>query len=183
GGVESMSAVPMGGNKISLNPDLFDAMPEAYIAMGHTAERVAERFGVERAEQDEFAARSQARAQAAIDGGLFVDEIVPVQARLFRAGSITHETFVVDECPRRGTTVDALGALRPVFRAKGSVTAGNSSPLSDGAAASVLLSDKKAQELGVKPVARLRGYAVAGVDPDIMGIGPIPAIRRLLKLT
>jgi acetyl-CoA acyltransferase len=183
GGVESMSSVPMGGNKLSINPDLFDALPEAYIGMGHTAERIAARFGVSREQQDAFAVRSHERAVAAIAAGRFRDEIVPVQARAFSGGKITHSVFEIDECPRPGTTLAALGKLRPVFRNGGSVTAGNSSPLNDGAAASVLLSDRKAAELGVTPLARMRAYAVVGVEPDIMGIGPVPAIRKLLQQT
>lgn len=183
GGVESMSAVPMGGNKIRVNAKLMDTFPEAYIAMGHTAERVAERFDISRQRQDEFAANSQAKALAAMAAGRFKDEIVPVQARVFTDGLVTHNAFDTDECPRAGTTAEGLARLPSVFRNKGSVTAGNSSPLSDGAAAAVLLSERKASSLGVVALGRLRGYAVAGVDPDIMGIGPIPAIQKLLKLT
>ncbi len=183
GGVESMSMVPMGGNKVSLNPALMDTYPESYISMGHTAERVATRFGVSRAEQDAFAARSHERALAAIAAGRFVDEIIPVKARTLEGKGIGEVEFSVDECPRAGTTAEVLGKLNPVFKQGGSVTAGNSSPLNDGAAASVLLSDKKAQELGVKALGRLRGFAVAGVDPDIMGIGPVPAIQKLLAQT
>jgi acetyl-CoA acyltransferase len=180
GGVESMSSVPMGGNKVSLDPALIDSYPEAYISMGHTAERVAERFEVSRAAQDAFAVRSHERAIAAIGSGRFKDEIVPVEARFFKGGKLESVRFDTDECPRPGTTLEALSQLRPVFRNGGSVTAGNSSPLNDGAAAAVLLSDKRAAELGVKPLGRMRGFAVAGVDPDIMGIGPVPAIRKLL---
>jgi acetyl-CoA acyltransferase len=183
GGVESMSMVPMSGNKVSLNPKLMDEYPEAYIAMGHTAERVASRFNVTRAEQDAFAVRSHERALAAIAAGKFVDEIVPVKARILEGDHVGELEFKVDECPRPGTTLDVLGKLKPVFKAGGSVTAGNSSPTNDGAAATVLLSDKKAAELGVKPLGRMRGFAVAGVDPDIMGIGPVPAIRKLLAQT
>jgi acetyl-CoA acyltransferase len=183
GGVESMSSVPMGGNKLSIDPTLFDAMPEAYIGMGHTAERVAERFGVSRQEQDAFAARSHERALAAIAAGRFAEEIVPVQARSFAGGKIVYRAFEVDECPRAGTTAESLAKLRPVFRNGGTVTAGNASPLNDGAAASVLMSERKAKELGIEPMARMRGYAVVGVEPDIMGIGPVPAIRKLLRQT
>jgi acetyl-CoA acyltransferase len=183
GGVESMSMVPMGGNKVSLNPALMDSYPESYISMGHTAERVASRFNVTRAEQDAFAARSHERALAAIAAGRFEEEIVPVRARTFEAGHLSEIEFSVDECPRAGTTSEVLGKLPAVFKQHGTVTAGNSSPLNDGAAASVLLSDKKAQELGVEPLGRLRGFAVAGVDPDIMGIGPVPAIHKLLAQT
>lgn len=180
GGVESMSSVPMGGNKIRVDPTLVDSFPEAYISMGHTAERVASRFSVGRREQDEFAVRSHERALAAIAAGRFKDEIVNVRARVFEGGKITHVDFDTDECPRPGTTFEALSKLRPVFRQGGSVTAGNSSPLNDGAAAAVLLSDRRAAELGVQPLGRLRGFTVVGVDPDIMGIGPVPAIQKLL---
>jgi acetyl-CoA acyltransferase len=173
----------MGGNKVSLNPKLMASYPESYIAMGHTAERVAERFGVTREQQDAFAVRSHERALAAIAAGKFNDEIVPVQARIYEGGSVRHAEFKVDEMPRAGTTLEVLAKLKPVFKQTGSVTAGNSSPLSDGAAAAVLLSDKKASELGVKPLARLRGFTVVGLDPDIMGVGPVPAIRALLQQT
>jgi acetyl-CoA acyltransferase len=183
GGVESMSAVPMGGNKIRVHADLVDRFPEAYISMGHTAERIAKRFSVSREEQDAFAVRSHERALAAIGEGRFDDEIVTVQARTFEGGKIVSKPFDTDECPRPGTTVEKLAGLRPVFAARGTVTAGNASPLNDGAAASVLLSETKANELGIEPLGRLRAYAVAGVDPDIMGIGPVPAIRKLLSLT
>jgi acetyl-CoA acyltransferase len=183
GGVESMSMVPMSGNKVSLNPKLMDEYPEAYIAMGHTAERVASRFNVTRAEQDAFAVRSHERAIAAIAAGRFKDEIVPVQARVLEGTSVSELTFSVDECPRPGTTLEVLGKLKPVFKQGGSVTAGNSSPTNDGAAAAILMSDKKAADLAVKALGRMRGFALAGVDPDIMGIGPVPAIRKLLEQT
>ncbi|HEX3775432.1 MAG TPA: thiolase family protein [Polyangiaceae bacterium] len=183
GGVESMSLVPMSGNKVSLNPKLMDEFPEAYIAMGHTAERVAKRFNVTRAEQDAFAVRSHERALAAIAAGRFQDEVVPVKARILEGGKVSELEFKVDECPRPGTTMEVLAKLKPAFSVNGSVTAGNSSPTNDGAAAAVLLSDKKAAELGAKALGKLRGFAVAGVDPDIMGIGPVPAIRKLLAQT
>ncbi len=183
GGVESMSMVPMSGNKVSLNPGLMQRYPEAYIAMGHTAERVAKRFGVSRTEQDEFAVRSHERAIAAQAAGRFNDETFAVPARILEAGHVTTREFTKDECPRAGTSLDVLAKLPPAFTQGGSVTAGNSSLLSDGAAAAVLLSDRKAKELGVAPLGRLRGFAVAGVDPDIMGIGPIPAIKKLLAQT
>ncbi len=181
GGVESMSSVPMGGNKVSVDPKLVDEFPEAYISMGHTAERVAERFEVTREQQDAFAVRSHERALAAIAGGRFADEIVAVKARQFQDGGVDFVDFDTDECPRPGTNLEGLAKLRPVFRNKGTVTAGNSSPLNDGAAAAVLLSAQKADELSVTPLGILRGFAVVGVDPDIMGIGPVPAIRKLLK--
>jgi len=183
GGVESMSMVPMGGNKVSLNPALMDRYPESYISMGHTAERVASRFNVSRAEQDAFAVRSHERALAAISGGRFKDEIFPVKARTFEGNQVAEVVFDTDECARAGTTAEVLAKLPPVFKQGGTVTAGNSSPMNDGAAASVLLSDRKVAELGVQPIGRLRAYAVAGVDPDVMGIGPIPAIRKLLAQT
>jgi acetyl-CoA acyltransferase len=183
GGVESMSMVPMSGNKVSLNPTLMERFPEAYIAMGHTAERVAKRFAVSRAAQDEFAVRSHERALAALSAGYFTAETVSVPARVFEAGRVGSREFTRDELPRPGTSPQVLAKLPPAFSQGGTVTAGNSSPLSDGAAAAVLLSERKAQELAVQPLGRLLGFAVAGVDPDVMGIGPVPAIQKLLKLT
>jgi acetyl-CoA acyltransferase len=183
GGVESMSMVPMSGNKVSLNPTLMERFPEAYIAMGHTAERVAKRFAVSREAQDEFAVRSHERALAALAAGRFTGETLAIPARVFEAGQVGSREFSRDELPRAGTTLAVLAKLPAVFSQGGSVTAGNSSPLSDGAAAAVLLSDRKAQELSVQPLGRLLGFAVAGVDPDVMGIGPVPAIQKLLKLT
>jgi len=183
GGVESMSMVPMGGNKVSLNPKLVDTYPESYISMGHTAERVAQRFDVTRQQQDEFALRSHMNAVAAIKAGKFKDEIVKIKARRFEGGAVQEIDFEVDECPRGDTTLEALAKLKPAFAAKGTVTPGNASPINDGAAATVLLSDAMAKKLGVDALGRLRGFAVAGVPPDIMGIGPVPAIRKLLTQT
>ena len=183
GGVESMSMVPMGGNKISLNPKLSDDYPESYIAMGHTAERVAEQFEVSREQQDAYALKSHQKAVAAIEAGKFKDEIVPIPARFFKNGKVEELTFDTDECPRADTTLEALAKLRPVFKNKGTVTPGNASPINDGAAAVVLVSEAKLKELGVEPIARLRGYSVVGVDPTIMGIGPVPAIRALMEQT
>lgn len=183
GGVESMSMVPMGGNKTSLNPKLVDTYPESYISMGHTAERVAQRFDVTREVQDQFALASHQKAAAAIEQGAFEDEIVPLQARGFHNGEIVSTTFRVDECPRPETSLEKLGKLKPVFATKGTVTPGNASPLNDGAAATVLLSETTAEALGAQPLARMRGFAVAGVPPEIMGIGPVPAIRKLLEQT
>ncbi len=183
GGVESMSMVPMTGNKLSLNPWLSDNYPVAYIAMGHTAERVAKEFGVSREEQDQFALNSHMKALAAIDAGRFKDELAPIKARAFKDGKAIEVDFDTDECPRRDSTIEGLAKLRPAFSAKGTVTAGNASPMNDGAAAAVLMSDKKASELGVKPLGRMRGFAVQGVPPEIMGIGPVPAIRALLEQT
>jgi acetyl-CoA acyltransferase len=180
GGVESMSMVPMGGNKVSLNPQLVDDRPEAYISMGHTAERVAARFGITRQMQDEFAVNSQRKATEAQEKGRFKDEIVPVRARVAGEAGISTVTFDRDEGIRPDTTLEGLAGLRPVFAQGGTVTAGNASPMNDGAAAAVLLSEAKARELGVKPMAYFRAFAVRGVPPDIMGIGPVPAIRALL---
>ncbi len=176
GGVESMSMVPMGGNKAVLNPTIVRNRPEVYISMGLTAENVAQRFEVSRADQDAFALRSHQRAVAAQQAGAFVDEIVAVTAA-------NGTRFVVDECPRADTDLAALGGLRPAFHVKGSVTAGNSSPLNDGAAAIVVTSAKLAAELGLRPRARFVGFATAGVAPEIMGIGPIFAVPKLLART
>ena len=176
GGVESMSMVPMGGNKAMLHPDVVRENPEYYISMGITAENVAHRFEVSRADQDAFALASHQKALAAIEAGEFADESVPVTAT-------EGKTFAVDECPRPDTSLESLAKLRPAFHAKGSVTAGNSAPLNDGAATSVVMSESKAKELGLAPIARFVGFAVAGVDPAIMGIGPIEAIPKVLKQT
>src|SRR5262245_27894764 len=155
GGVESMSMVPMSGNKVSLNPTLMDTYPEAYIAMGHTAERVAERFGVDRKAQDAFAVRSHELAIAALAAGRFDAEVTPVKARVLEGGQVTELDFKADECPRAGTTLEVLGKLKPAFKQNGTVTAGNSSPMNDGAAAAVLLSERKARALGVTGIGRL----------------------------
>ena len=186
GGVESMSSVPMTGNKLSVSPEVMDRFPTAYTPMGLTAELVAQRFNVSRAEQDEFAARSHVKALAAQKEGKFT-EIVPVNATTFdtSSGRAVHASklFSVDEFPRPDTTVEKLSALKPVFSATGSVTAGNSSPLSDGAAAVVLMSGDKAKQLGKKPLGYFRMFQVAGVPPEIMGIGPFPAVKKLLAKT
>lgn len=183
GGVESMSMVPMSGNKVSLNAEMMSRTPEAYIGMGHTAERVAARFEVSRAQQDAFAVRSHERAIAAWSEGRFAAETMTIKARHFKDGQAIETDFSQDECPRPGTSAEGLAKLRPVFAARGTVTAGNASPLSDGAAAVVLLSQKKAADLSAEPLAYLRGFAIAGVPPDIMGIGPVPAIKKLLAQT
>ena len=183
GGVESMSMVPMSGNTPSLNPDLADERPEAYIGMGHTAERVARRFEISRERQDAFAVRSHEKALKAIAEGRFKDEIVPLKARVFDLEGPREVVFDVDESPRQGTSIEGLAKLKPVFSQGGSVTAGNSSPMNDGAAAAVLMSDKKAQALGVTPLGRMRAFTTKGVPPEIMGIGPVPAIRGLLEMT
>jgi acetyl-CoA acyltransferase len=182
GGVESMTMVPMTGNKPSASPEVMEQYPEAYTPMGITAENVARRFNVSRQEQDAFAVRSHERALAAIEKGVFEDEIVPVHGIRYGAGGEREMfEFKVDEMPRPGTTMEALAELRPAFAVDGSVTAGNSSPLSDGAAAAIVMKKKKAKELGLEPLAIFKSFATAGVDPSIMGIGPIPAVRKLLK--
>lgn len=181
GGVESMTMVPMTGNKPSASPEVMEQYPETYTPMGITAENVANQFKVSREAQDEFAASSHDKAIAAIQRGAFEDEIVPVHGVRFNdAGEREMFEFKVDEMPRPGTSVEGLAKLRPVFAVKGSVTAGNSSPLSDGAAMALVMNADKAKELGVKPLAYFRSFATAGVDPAIMGIGPIPAVRKLL---
>jgi len=166
----------MGGNVTRLHPRYVEEMPEVYISMGHTAENVAQKFEVSREDQDAFALESHKRAIAAIEGGKFKDEIIPVTRE---EGDI----FDTDEGPRADSNAAALAKLRPVFHVKGSVTAGNSSQTSDGAAATVVMSEDKATELGLTPIARFVGFAVAGVAPEIMGIGPIEAIPKVLKQT
>jgi acetyl-CoA acyltransferase len=180
GGVESMSVVPMGGQKPAPNPELMADHPEAYMPMGVTAELVAERFGITRADQDAFAFQSHQRAIAAIESGKFADEIVPVKTRVFNNGW-TDVEFAVDEGPRADTTVEALGKLRPVFKATGSVTAGNSSQVSDGAAAAVLAERSWAESRGLPILGLLKSYAVVGVPPEIMGVGPRYAIPKALE--
>ncbi len=187
GGVESMSKVPMSGHKFSPHPEIAANWPEIYMGMGHTAEEVANRFNITREEQDEFAYRSHQRALAAIASGKFKDEIVPVSIKKRsyspETGPLEKETlFDQDEGPRADTTLEALSKLRPVFSTKGTVTAGNSSQMSDGAAATLVMSEKKASELGLRPIARMVSYAVAGVPPEIMGIGPVEAIPKALRL-
>ncbi len=176
GGVESMSMVPMSGNKPSLNPWLADNYPEAYESMGMTSEIVAERYGITRADQDAFAVESNNRALAAIATGRFVDEIIPIETDL---GGKTI-VFDTDEGPR-ASTVESLGALRPAFKVNGTSTAGNSSQMSDGAALTLLMTAAKAEELGFAPLAELVTYQVAGVHPEEMGIGPSVAIPKALE--
>jgi acetyl-CoA acyltransferase len=170
GGTESMSLVPMGGNKIAPNPTLVDTYPDTYLSTGLVAENHAREASVSREEQDAFALRSHQRAVAAIDGGRFDDEIVSLTA------------LTVDEGPRRDTSMEALGRLRPAFHVKGTVTAGNSSQTSDGASAVVVMSRSRAQALGLAPLGRFVAYATAGVEPERFGIGPVPAIRKVLRL-
>jgi acetyl-CoA acyltransferase len=177
GGAESMSLVPMGGNKLAPNPILAESNPDAYLGMGMTAELVARKFGVDREASDAFALASHQKAVAAIEAGRFRDEIVPLS--LGTNGSA--RVFDTDEGPRRDTSAAALAGLRPAFAAKGTVTAGNSSQMSDGAAATVVISEERARALGLKPIARLVSYALAGVPPEIMGIGPVEAVPKALK--
>lgn len=186
GGVESMSMIPMGGHKVSANPWLVGNYPDAYLSMGLTAERLAKRFGITREQADEFSLNSHKKALAAIHGGKFEDEIVSVPVSFTTPNGSKPKridiTFKVDEGPRADTTMEALGALRPAFHAKGTVTAGNSSQTSDGAAASVLMSADKARQLGIKPLARFVAFATAGYKPEEMGLGPVYAIPKVLKM-
>ncbi|MEQ7051692.1 acetyl-CoA C-acyltransferase [Paenibacillaceae sp. P-4] len=186
GGVESMSAVPMTGFKLAPHPKLMSEMPEVYMGMGYTAENVAKRFGISREDQDRFAANSHRKAAAAIAEGKFRDEIVPVstvQRGVDSNGRPWEKelTFDMDECVRPDTTEEVLAKLKPSFSVGGSVTAGNSSPMNDGAAACVLMSADRAKELGLKPLAAFRSFALAGVAPDIMGVGPVEAIPKALR--
>jgi acetyl-CoA acyltransferase len=183
GGLESMSLIPMGGSKIALNPAVVDQFPDAYIPMGNTAENVARQFGVSRGDQDAFALASHQKAVAAWTRGDFATEVVPVKTRVFD-GEIWRDIIVdKDEGPRGDTSLDKLASLKPAFDPTGSVTAGNASPLNDGAAAVVLMAADKAKQAGKKPRAYFRAFAVAGVPPAIMGIGPVPAVRKLLAKT
>jgi acetyl-CoA acyltransferase len=187
GGIESMSLIPMVGHKVALNPTLVETMPEAYMGMGHTAEEVAKRYNVTREDQDAFSVVSHQRAAAAIASGKFQEEIVPLtvkQHSFDAAGNlqIKESVFQIDEGPRPDTSVEALAKLKPVFHVQGSVTAGNSSQTSDGAAAVLVMSAEKAEELGASPIAKFRSFTVGGVDPDVMGIGPIVAIPKALKM-
>jgi acetyl-CoA acyltransferase len=184
GGVESMSMIPMTGNKVSLNPGMVDQHPAVYTPMGVTAENVARRFEVSRKTQDEFAYRSHQRAIAAQKEGRFAGEILPLSTQVFdetgRAQPIVVER---DELPRADTDLARLAALKPAFDPTGSVTAGNSSPLTDGAAAVVVTSGERARALGKDVLGYFRAFTVAGVPPEIMGIGPVPAVRKLLQKT
>ncbi len=188
GGVESMSLVPMGGNKVAPNFQIVDKHPEYYISMGLTAERVAEKFGVTREAQDQVALESHQKALAAIEGGKFKDEIVPVHVRtpvIDESGKvqIQESVFEVDEGARADTSIEALSKLKPVFKADGTVTAGTSSQMSDGASALVVASEAMVKKLGVTPLGRFVGYATAGVEPELMGIGPAFAVPKVLDLT
>lgn len=183
GGTESMSMVPMGGHKPSANPELMETHPEVYTPMGITAENVARKFEVSREDQDRFAYESHRRACAAIDAGKFKDEIVPLEVPLYEGGQKRTVTFDTDEGPRKDTSLEALAKLKPVFDREGTVTAGNASQVSDGAAAVVLMEAERAKKEGKKILGYFRAFATAGVPPEIMGIGPVPAVRKLLEKT
>jgi len=186
GGTESMSMIPMGGNKISPNPWLVDHYPDAYLSMGLTAERVASRFGITREQCDAFSLLSHQKALAAIAAGKFEDEIVAVPVSFTTPNGSKpkkhHISFKVDEGPRADTSLEALGALRAAFHVKGVTTAGNSSQMSDGAAAAVVMSAERAKALGIAPLARYVAFATAGYKPEEMGLGPVFAIPKALKL-
>ena len=189
GGTESMSLIPMGGHKVAPNPGLMKDYPDVYLSTGLVAENHAREARVSRAEQDAFALRSHQRAVAALDAGRFEEELVPIDVRVAEpangngGGRPTVRTvaFTADEGPRRDTSLEVLGGLRPAFHVRGSVTAGNSSQMSDGAAAVVLTSRERAERAGLEPLARFVAYATAGVEPERFGVGPVPAIRKVLK--
>ena len=188
GGVESMSAVPMTGYHLSLDPWIVENNPEVYMSMGLTAERVAEEFSITREDQDEFSYHSHRKAAEAVDSGKFDDEIVPIEfdeVWIEADGTRMREpqVFMTDEHLRRETSLEGLAGLRPVFKKNGTVTAGNSSPLSDGAAAVIIMEADTAAELGIEPIARFVGFSAAGVRPEIMGVGPVKAVPRVLERT
>jgi acetyl-CoA acyltransferase len=185
GGTESMSLVPMGGHKVAPNPGLVASHPDVYLTTGLVAENHARDYGLSREVQDAYALESHRRAVAAQDGGRFADEIAPVitsRVAVSGTGALATETitFAIDEGPRRDTSTEALGKLRPAFHVRGTVTAGNASQMSDGAAAAVVMSASRAASLGLQPIARLVTYATAGVEPERFGIGPVPAVRKAL---
>ena len=188
GGTESMSLIPMGGHKVAPNPGLMKDYPDVYLSTGLVAENHAREAQVSRDEQDAYALRSHQRAVAALDAGRFAEETVPVEVRVAEpangdggAPAVRTVKFTADEGPRRDTSLEVLGGLRPAFHVKGSVTAGNSSQMSDGAAAVVLTSRGRAERAGLEPLARFVAYATAGVEPERFGVGPVPAIRKVLK--
>ena len=188
GGTESMSMVPMIGNKFRPNPYLAHNWPSAYLGMGLTAERVAEQYKISREEQDQFSLRSHMNALKAIKEGKFKEETVPVRVEqkvIGDNGKVQKKEVVleVDEGPRADTSLEKLAKLKPVFKVNGTVTAGNSSQMSDGAAAVVVMSAQRAKDMGLKPMARFVGFAVAGVAPEVMGLGPVEAIPKVLKKT
>ena len=186
GGTESMSLVPMGGHKIAPNPDLVQHYPDVYLSTGLVAENHARESSISREEQDAFALRSHQRALSAITEGRFTNETIPVSVNVSRtnnggAPSVEQITFAADEGPRADTSLEVLGKLRPAFHIKGSVTAGNSSQMSDGAAAVVVTTAERAKQAGVMPLARFIAYATAGVKPELFGLGPVPAMQKALK--
>jgi acetyl-CoA acyltransferase len=199
GGTESMSMVPMGGNKISPNPWLVDHYPDAYINMGLGTENIAKKYGITREQADQFAAESHRKAIAAIAEGKFKDETIPVEVKVTsvptngngaanaksKPAKASTQTFVfgADELPRADTSLEILAKLKPAFHVAGTVTAGNSSPMSDGAAACVVMSDTRAKALGLKPLLRFVSYATGGVPPEEFGMGPVAAIPKALKLS
>ena len=186
GGTESMSMIPMGGSKIAPNPALIESNPDAYLSMGLTAENLAAEFRISREDQDLFSLESHRRAVAAADAGRFREEIIPLPVHevvLEQGRRSTRDfTFDADEGPRRDTSMGALGKLKPAFKADGTVTAGNASQMSDGAAAVIVMSSERAQSMGLQPLARFIAYATAGVPPEVMGIGPVEAVPKALKL-
>ena len=189
GGTESMTMVPMGGNKISPNPWLMDNYPDSYLGMGLTAENLARKYGITREEADQFSYRSHQNALAAIAAGKFKDEVVPVEVKMTELDGknggkpkTSSFTFATDEGPRTDTSLDALAKLKPAFHARGTITAGNSSQMSDGAAASVVMSAERANQVGARPMARFLAFATAGCPPEEMGVGPVFAIPKALKL-
>ena len=186
GGAESMSLVPMGGRRPLPNPYLMESYPDVYLSMGLTAERLGRKYAIDREAQDCFALESHRKAQAAIQAGRFAEEIAPIEVSITEAGNgkpVTRTvSFAVDEGPRADTSVEALAKLKPAFHAHGTVTAGNSSQMSDGAAGAVVMSTERARALGLKPLARFIAFATAGVLPEEMGIGPALAIPKALKL-
>ncbi len=183
GGTESMSMVPMVSNKFAPNPWLAENYPGVYLGMGLTAEKVAEEFKVSREDQDAFGYQSHMKALAAQDAGKFNDEILPLEVETVTTSGARTTIFDADEGPRRDTTLEAMARLRPAFKQNGTATAGNSSQMSDGAAAVLVMEREKAESLGLKPLARFLGFAVAGVRPEVMGIGPVEAVPKVLKLT
>ncbi|MFS0674327.1 acetyl-CoA C-acetyltransferase [Ornithinibacillus sp. 179-J 7C1 HS] len=187
GGAESMSLVPMPGHVIKPNPTLVESAPGYYMGMGHTAEEVANRFGISREDQDAFAVESHKRAAKAIAEGKFKDEIVPVEVTerfIGKNNKVEEKTFLfdTDEGVRADTTLEVLAKLRPAFHVKGTVTAGNSSQMSDGAASVLVMDREKAEAEGLKPLVKFRSFAVAGVEPEIMGVGPVKAIPKALEI-
>ncbi len=186
GGTESMTMIPMGGHKVSPNPWLVEHYPDSYLSMGLTAERLAKRYGITREQADQFSLRSHLRALAAIQAGKFDDETVPVPVSFTTPNGSKPKrveiSFKVDEGPRADTSLEALAGLRPAFHAKGIVTAGNSSQMSDGAAAAVVMSAERARALGIKPLARYVSFATAGYKPEEMGVGPVYAIPKALNM-